>query len=164
MIGNDLILALLLAASAFYLIQQVFIIVGWLKGPLLHKFEQYGDDEPVYYPLPGVLAALGVFLLAFGFLVYPILPAPFLPAGPGVLMMAAAYASWHYREVAFRHPDLLQTYPRWLHTLREYTTREERRRLAYRWLTLSWRTRLLYNSSDKAFLLWADLVVMATVS
>jgi len=159
-----LFLGLVLSASAFYLIRQVLIVVGLLKGPLLRLFEQYGDDEPVYYPLPGILLSLSVFLLAFGFLVYPILPAPFLPAGPGGLMMAAAYFAWHYRDVAYRHRDLYQAYPRWLNRLREYTTREERRRVAYRWLTLSWRTRLLYNSSDTAFLLWADLVVIATVT
>lgn len=157
-------LAMLICGSALYLIRQVLIVSGLLKGPLLHLFEQYGDDEPVYYPLPGVFASLGVFLLAFGFLVYPIVPAPFLPAGPAVLAFAAAYAAHYYRDVAYRYPEISQAYPRWLHRLREYTTREERRRIAYRWLTLSWRTRLLYNSSDKAFLLWADLVVMATVT
>jgi hypothetical protein len=157
-------LVVLLGASAVYLVRQVLIVSGLLKGPLLRRFEQYGDDEPVYYPLPGILISLGAFLLAFGFLVYSIIPAPFLPGGPAVLAFAAAYAAWHYRDAAYRHPEISQAYPRWLAHLREYTTREERRRIAYRWLTLSWRTRLFYNSSDKAFLLWADLVVLATVA
>ncbi len=153
-----------LAASAFYLIRQVLIVAGLLKGPLLRQFEQYGDDEPVYYPLPGIFISFAVFLLAFGFLVAPILSAPFLPAGPGILMLAVAYAAQHYRDRVLRYPQVAQAYPRWLHRLREYTSREERRRIAYRWLTLSWRTRLLYNSSDSAFLIWADLVVLATVN
>ena len=53
-------------------------------------------------------------------------------------------------------------WPRWIHELREYTTRDERRRIAYNWLRLPLRTRLHYNSDDRAFMLWADLLVLST--
>lgn len=159
-----ILLFIILGASSVYLIRQVLIFAGMLKGPLLSLFELYGDDEPFYYPFPGILIALAAFLLAFGFLVEPIISAPFLPAGPGLLMLTAAYFAYRYRDVALRHPHIFQAYPRWLFRLRDYTSREERRRIAYRWLTLPWRTRLYYNSSDSAFLLWADLIVLATIA
>lgn len=162
--NDSLLLISILVASTAYIVRHVLIFAGFLKAPLLKQFERYGDDEPFYYPIPGILTALAGFVLAFGNLVAPIISAPFLSNGPALLVLVAAYLTWRYRDVAQRHPSILQAYPRWLVRLRDYTTREERRRIAYRWLLLPWRTRLLYNSSDSAFLLWADFVVLATIA
>lgn len=162
---TTLIMTLLFFGAALvYVIREVLIVVGFLKGPLLRQFEKYGDAEPLHYPLPGLFVALAVFLLIFGFAVENIIDAPFLPYGPPMLMLTAAYAAFHYRHLAYRHPDIFRAYPRWLRILRENTDREERRRIAYRWLQLPWRTRLALSSSDHAFLLWADFVVLSTLS
>jgi hypothetical protein len=152
------------SAALIYTIREVLIVVGFLKGPLLRQFEKYGDSEPLHYPLPGLFLALAVFLLLFGFAVEPIMNAPFLPYGPPLLMVAVAYAAFHYRHLAYRYPHIFRAYPRWLYLLRENTDREERRRIAYRWLQLPWRTRLALSSSDHDFLLWADFVVLSTLS
>jgi hypothetical protein len=42
------------------------------------------------------------------------------------------------------------------------TTRAERRRLAYMWLRLPAKLRLIYNSNDRAFMEWADMVILST--
>lgn len=160
--SDGVILFAVLAGTAFYIIRQVLIFAGFLKGPLLRQFEQYGGAEPFFYPWPGMLIALAVFLFAFGGLVRPIISSSFFANVPGILTLVVAYFVWRFRDVAERHPHIFNAYPRWLLRLREYTTREERRRIAYRWLMLPWRTRLYYNSSDAAFLLWADFIVLST--
>ncbi len=132
-LSSILVIVLLLGASIFYMVRQVLIFAGFLKGPLLYQFERYGDAEPVYYPLPGLFLALAAFMLVFGFAVEPIISAPFLPYGPPFLLVWASYAAFHYRHIAYRYPRIFRAYPRWLSQLREYTTREERRRIASSW-------------------------------
>ncbi|MFO7323331.1 MAG: hypothetical protein DIU68_016495 [Chloroflexota bacterium] len=156
------VLGLLLLTSLIYLIRHALVLAGLLKGPILRLFEKYGDEEPFYYPLPGMLVALSVFVLALGILVAPYVRAFYLPAGPALILLILAWIAWDRREVARRHPEIFMVYPRWINHLREYTTREERRRIAYMWLHLPWRTRLHYNSNDRAFLLWTDLLVLST--
>lgn len=146
------------------LMREALIIVGMLKGPILAKFERYGDDERFYYPVPRILIAAGVFALGIGVWIYPYVRLPLMPAGPGILLFFAAYFAHQHIDFARRHPEIFQSFPRWHRELREYTTRAERRRIAYMWLDLPLKTRLLYNSSDRAFLHWADMIVLATVS
>jgi hypothetical protein len=148
----------------FYLARTTLIIVGWLKGPLLRQFEKYGDDEPFYYPLPGLMVCLAIFAFFGGGLLAPVWRVWCLPFGPGLLFVFVAYYTWYERDRARKWPSIFMRYPHWQNTLRDYTTREERRRIAYRWRDLPLRTRLLLSSSDADFFRWADLVVMGTVS
>jgi hypothetical protein len=137
------------------------ILAGFWKDPILRGFEHYGDDERLYNPLPGLLLWSGVLLLGAGIWADPLVEN--IPTWlPGLLLINFAYSAHRYRALWERFPFLLAL-PRWSAQLREYTDREERRRIAYNWLDLSWRTRLLFNGSDRAFLQWADLIVMATV-
>jgi hypothetical protein len=99
-----------------------------------------------------------------GHWVAPILKLWLLPAGPGLILLALAYFVYYRRDFARRHPEIFLLLPRWCAQLREYTTREERRRIAYYWLNLPLRTQVQFNSNDRAFLIWADMIVMATVT
>ncbi len=63
-----------------------------------------------------------------------------------------------------QYPDIFLSLPHWYVELRERTTREERRRIAYMWLCLPRSTRLHYNGSDRNFQIWADQVILATIS
>jgi hypothetical protein len=81
----------------------------------------------------------------------------------GVLILFLAWTSANYSDVVQHYSHRLPVLPLWYARLQENTSRNERRRLAYMWLRLPLRTRLLYNASDHAFFLWADLVIAATV-
>ncbi len=154
----------MLAGAMLYLTRTTLILVGWHKGPILKQFEKYGDDEPFYYPLPGLLICAGVFAMLGGGLLAPIWRLWCLPFGPGLLLFLAAYYSYYERETARRLPSIFMRYPRWQNELRDYTTREERRRIAYRWHDMPFRSRLLLSSSDVDFFRWADLIIMGTVN
>jgi hypothetical protein len=163
-IGKTIFIALTVIGGLALLIREGMILTGLLKGPILHMYEKYGDDEPFYYPLPRIFASASVLTLGLGFWLSPYFPGLFLPAGPALLMLVAMGIAINYTDVARRHPHLFQVLPRWSHDLREYTSREERRRIAYMWLDLPLRTKVLFNSSDRAFLHWADFIVLSTVA
>jgi hypothetical protein len=152
-----------LLISVVFLVRIGLILIGLLKGPVLQTFEKYGDAENVYYPLPSILLWAGIFILSMtGFLADR--ASVFLPTAPfGIFMLIAAYFAYTHPEIARQYPRLFMSYPRWYFDLRERTSRYERRRLAYMWLWLPRRLRLIYNGSDAAFNQWADLVILATM-
>ena len=45
-----------------------------------------------------------------------------------------------------QHPSVFLRFPSWYREIVDHTTREERRKLSYMWLSLPLRTRLLYNA------------------
>ena len=160
----NFVLAVLIAMSCIvYLMWHTLILIGMLKGPILHKYEKYGDDEPFYYPLPGMFVAAAVLSVVGGYVIAPIARIWCLPFGPGLILAGIGWFVWDRRYIAQRHPEIFQAYPRWCRELREYTSRLERRRIAYAWLRLPWKTRLVLNSNDRAFLQWADMVVLASL-
>ena len=163
-ISDWIVIATALIGTMVYLTRTTLILVGWLKGPILVLFEKYGDDEPFYYPLPGLLISAAVFALLGGLVLAPIWRVWCLPYGPGLLLLLAAYYAHYEAERARNLPAMSMRYPRWQRELREYTTREERRRIAYRWRELPFRMRLLLSSSDREFFNWADLIVMSTIN
>lgn len=158
-----MVYVLLLVACAALLARELLIVAGLLKDPILRAFEKYGDTESIYYPLPGLLLWFGLLLFGLGLLVGPVLGSVAPLVLPALGLTGAALWCYQHPELARRYPDLLMRYPRWYAELRERTSRYERRRLAYLWLTLPRRLRLRYNGSDRAFNHWADLVIMATM-
>jgi hypothetical protein len=159
---NFIVLLLVALGSIAYLMWHTLVLIGMLKGPILRKYEKYGDDEPFYYPLPGMFIAAAVLSVVGGHVIAPVTRIWCLPFGPGVILAGVGWLVWDRKFIAQKHPEIFQAYPRWCRELREYTSRLERRRIAYMWLRLPFRTRLVLNSNDRAFLLWADMVVVAT--
>lgn len=152
-----------LLISIAFLLRIGLILIGMLKGPVLQTFEKYGDAENVYYPLPSILLWAGIFILSMtGILADR--AGIFLPTVPfGIFLLIAAYLAYTHPELPRHYPRIFMSYPRWYFELRERTSRYERRRLAYMWLWLPRRLRLIYNGSDAAFNQWADLVILATM-
>lgn len=141
------------------------IFIGMYKSPLLQLFEKYGDDENHFFPLPRMLFWLGIAMATgadaiswIGFWV------PEVVGIIGFLFMFLSYAVTalpiHLKQPLDTFPPL----PTWYHRLRVETSREERRRIAYVWLKLPPKTRLLLNSNDHAFFLWTDLIILSTTS
>jgi hypothetical protein len=154
----------LFVVPVVYIIRSILIVVGLLKGPILRLYERYGDDEPIYYPLPGILLSLASVWVGIVLLVPTSSAVARMSAVPPILLLICAYFAQFYPPSMRYYIERFSISPRWLLHLREYTTRIERRRIAYMWLNLSPRTRLLFNSSDQAFLQWADFVVLASVN
>ncbi len=153
-------------AGTICTIRMVLIIAGVYKDPVLATFEAYGPDEKFYSPMP--LLLVGVTGMIFG--------------GGGLFVEAFDVRLGYFLVVTlslmtlsgsvylYQHPDMMHErmrfawhYPRWYARLRERTTRAERRHLAYMWHYLPGELRRCYNSSDYAFWLWADLVIMSTI-
>jgi hypothetical protein len=157
-----ILLSAALIVSVLFLTRTLFIIIGWHKGPVLKQFEKYGDDENFYYWLPSFIGWLGVFIVSGNFWVEAVWGVAYPFTFFGGLLIVMAYAVYRYPSFLGHPPALLLTHPRWLHELRGRTTRLERRRIAYMWLHLPLKLRLIYNSNDRAFLHWADMIIIST--
>lgn len=139
------------------------ILIGALKGPILHSFEKYGEEETIYYPLPSMLFWTGTFVVSASVLLSEAMGISLQVTVIALLIFGSAYAAWTNPQIARQYPQIFMVLPRWYYDLRDRTSREERRRLAYMWLWLPRRLRLIYNSSDRAFNHWADLVIMSSM-
>jgi hypothetical protein len=151
------------AITAIGLGRSALIVFGLYKDPILWSFEQYGPDERLPLPLATLIGWIGalVVLLGVWMSMYFPLPMPLVTIGAGIIFAAGLcfynymyIYKWYYRVIGL---------PRWHHELLSRTTRYERRRIAYMWLHLPWRLRLLYNSSNASFFIWADFVIMGTI-
>jgi hypothetical protein len=143
----------------FIMMGRVALIVsGRLKGPVLRNFERYGDDETYYQPLTWLLVWFCLslyflnYLIGFVFCMEPLV----------VAVLYMAYVLLNHPQTIKKHDWLFLRYPLWLADLRDRTSRLERRRIAYMWLRLPRRTRFAYNSNDRAFLEWADFIILGT--
>ena len=153
----------LLLGSGLMLLRMVLMISGQLKGPVLQYYERYGDEEIYFFPLPNLLMWLGLTVITGGFVleIWQIVLVPTVPIG--VFLFAMAGVGYYAQRWVRQSADDLPLLPRWANTLFDNTTRHERRRIAYMWLRLPLRTRLLYNANDRAFFGWAELVIVATL-
>ncbi len=148
--------------SGFLLVRLGLVIIGMHKGPLLSLFEKYGDEENHFAPIPRIIGLLGVCTISGSIFFSQFMQIPVVVAYIGVLCMFIYYLIQFWLPEAFRAiTDEFPPLPVWYHQLRERTGREERRRIAYMWLRLPARTRLLYNSNTRAFEHWADLIIIA---
>lgn len=150
--------------SSLAMIREVLILIGWLKGPVLARFEKYGDDEDLYFVLPPLLAWTGAFLISSTvwllLVIQDVMPIIWL----GLLLWGVALFLYHrWKNASPELRRLLLYYPRWQHELLPRTSRLERRRMAYMWLHLPPRLRLIYGGNERAFYEWADFVILATL-
>lgn len=153
----------LILIGSFQLIRMLLVLSGRLKGPLLHIFESYTDKPQEYNALLALSLWMSVFII--GIMVtlsdYMSLPiASFIPLVLTLSIMALAHEQTPFIR---RHLPFLMPEPRWYSDLSSRTTLMERRRIAYMWLRLPRRTRILYDHHDSAFRIWADLVIMGTL-
>lgn len=157
-------LLVLTLLSSLYFVRNLLILAGWLKAPLLRLFERYGVADDSYTVMPELMTSFVLLL----FSVTALLMESFFQTALPVILVGVLYLlGWlmlRSRYAARRFPFLFLSLPVWYSDLRERTTREERRRIAYRWLSLPMRTRLAYSANDHAFHLWADLVILGTVT
>lgn len=158
-----LVLAVLMMALVFigYI---VLTVAGMNKGPVLETFEKYGDDvDAFFFPWPRLMLALAVVTFCISYLMRHNVPSTVPFNLIALLLVFGAYPVNGIRERLHDKPYQMLILPTWYSKLQTETTRYERRRIAYMWLRLPLRTRLIYNASDRLFFQWVDLVIMATV-
>lgn len=146
-----------LIVISFLFLRSLLIVVGWYKNPVLQRFEHYGTER-IFSPI------LSLVLWALVLLAYFIIVIMGFTVMIGIFVLLSLPVVAYYdrlRHFVRDHPDLFMFYPRWYWLLVDRTSREERRRIAYLWLRLPFRTRLLYSTSDKHFEQWADLVLLS---
>lgn len=150
--------------SFAYFARNLLILIGWYKAPLLNRLERYGVGDDSYSAVPELLLSFVLLL----FCVTALFVQDFFKSALPVILVGVIYMlGWlmlRAKVYARRFPFLFMSLPLWYADLRERTTREERRRIAYRWLSLPPRTRIAYSANDHAFHLWADLVIIGTVT
>jgi hypothetical protein len=148
-LGTGVLLVMLLRA--------VLIVIGFYKDPILSSFEKYGE-ESLYSPM------MMLVIWSFAFIAYHLIVFVQSPILKIVMILVALFV-FHIlfvnRDLIRENHHLLRKLPRWYENLSQRTSREERRRIAYMWLRLPLKTRLLYNSSDFYFNQWADLVLLS---
>jgi len=150
------ILTLLFLGTLIMTLRAFLIVIGFYKEPVLRQFESYGEEIHYSPFLSLILWAIGLCL----FLMLALLESSQLVL---IIIVAVAPVALMYSslpELIRDYPDVFLLYPRWYRDLTSGTSREERRRIAYMWLRLPMRTRLLYNARDEWFREWADLVLL----
>lgn len=149
--------------SVLLLVRATLILVGYFKSPIIRTFSEYGPREKLYMPAQQILLWGGVLSFCAGLWSsrYPSLSSTL--AILGVLMGLVVALGYTYAEQAEQIHLKILPFPIWYHELRERTTRYERRRIAYMWLSLPLRARLTYNSSDKMFMIWVDFIIMGAI-
>lgn len=137
-------------------IRAVLIVAGLYKQPILERFENYGDER-IFSPLLGVIFWGVAFMFYFLIVIMRFDILILL-----LLILSLPFVIFHERIIHMvrDYPQVFMMYPRWYRSLIDHTSREERRRIAYLWLRLPYRTRLLYNTRDEYFQHWVDLVLM----
>lgn len=139
------------------LLRAFLVVLGIHKTPVLHHFERYGEEghyspmlDFILWAAINALYSLIFFLEMDHFLLLFIISLPVLV--------------WLYRQVdewVKRYPEFFARYPRWYYRMLVDASREERRRIAYLWLRLPVRTRLLYSARDEFFHQWVELVLLS---
>ncbi len=155
-----LVLLGLAALSGFFLLRLILIIAGVLKAPVLRQLQSYSAVYSSYYPVPAFFIWTGVLLLCGGILSMLVTKSRFPAFIPGVLCLCTAWTSLQYERFWARRGRFL--FPRWYRELQERAGRDEQRRVAYAWLRLPLSTRRRLSFQDRAFGVWADLVLLST--
>lgn len=150
---------LLVTFALIGLARSVLIMLGVYKDPVLHSLEDYGTDKR-YSPLVELIAWVGICLIIF---LIGIADPTVIVIVCVMLLMPATLLYPRVDHLVQRYPHIFLFYPTWYNRLLRTTSREEQRRIAYMWLRLPLRTRILYSTHDAFFHQWTDLVLLSMV-
>jgi len=153
----------LILIGTFQLIRTLLVLSGRLKGPLLHIFEAYTDKTQEYNALRTLALWMSVFIIGIMVTLSDYMSLPIASFIPLVLALSIMALAQDQSPFIRQHLPFLMPEPHWYTDLHSRTTLMERRRIAYMWLRLPRRTRILFNHHDAAFGIWVDLVIMGTL-
>ncbi len=143
-----------------WVIRDILVVTGVYKDPILRRFEVYGTDEDIYSPV--MMLVLSCYLLILLLLIFLAGRTPMMMLM--VFLWSPLYIVYQRRDKLIeKFPHIFLYYPTWRYRLLWRTSREERRRIAYLWLFLPLRTRMLYSTHDAFFNQWTDMVLLTMV-
>jgi hypothetical protein len=137
-------------------IRALLMVIGFYKDPVLASLEKYGNEQ-VYSPMFS-LVIWGILL--FYVLLFWYLNTGMMVALGTVIMIPLASFKEGFENFLEEHPNFFRSFPRWYCELVKRTDRQERRRIAYMWLYLPTRTRMLYNAHPSLFNQWVEQVIL----
>jgi hypothetical protein len=144
---------LLLTIIAFIMtVRALLVVVGAYKDPVLASFEVYGDER-IFSPMFSFLAWGTGF--AYIMLYWYINSGLAFSLGLILAILLAAFRN-KFIDMLYEYHESFRIFPLWYYKLTQNTDREERRRLAYLWLRLPKRTRMIYNTHTIFFWQWVE--------
>ncbi len=151
------VLPVFMFAVMVLFIRACLVTLGYYKEPILSAFQHYGDEvgfSPLFESVAwGTVLAYLLFIA--------LVPSSFLILIGVFCFVGFVMLYWRIRDSVMRHPHIFLRLPGWYREIVDHTTREERRKLSYMWLSLPLRTRLLYNAQHEEFRKWVELVVLS---
>lgn len=151
-----IVLLILTIVALTMTIRSFLIVMGAYKDPIFASFEDYGDER-IFSPMFS-LVAWGI-ILAYVMLYWYISPGIAFTVGL-VMGLPLVAIRESFTEMLMKYHEAFRVFPRWYYKLVQNTDRVERRRLAYMWLRLPPRTRLLYNTHTTFFDQWVEQVLV----
>ncbi len=153
-----LTLVILTIAVSGWLVRRAAVISGLYKDPIMATFRLYGPEMP-FSPLARFFDALGLWSLIVGSIVSSLTTSyRSLWGYAPVIFLALAVMALAGTIITRRSQSLFHTLPLWYSELMRYTTRQERRHIAYAWLRLPRRMRWRLNADQASFRVFVDLV------
>jgi hypothetical protein len=137
-------------------VRTFLIVIGAYKDPVFASFENYGDER-IFSPMFSLVAWAISF--AYMMLFWYINPGLAFSVGLIIGIPLVAFRDI-FEAMVYEHHQAFRIFPLWYHELVINTDREERRRLAYMWLQLPPRTRMIYNTHTVLFLQWVEQVLV----
>lgn len=137
-------------------IRSLLIVIGAYKDPVLASFEEYGSER-IFSPVSHLI--LWSSTLAYIMLYWYFEAGLALALGIIFVVPIAAFKD-NFISFLENHPLLFRSFPRWYFDLVLRTDREERRRIAYMWLRLPIKTRMIYNAQRTLFNQWVEQVIL----
>jgi len=151
-------LILLISFSTLFMTLRAFLIViGTYKDPVLASFENYGEEQ-IFSPIYSLMIWGGAFFYVLLFVYFG--AGLIVVLGLLLLILGTAFKDY-FQHLLHKYHTSFRVLPRWYFDLARRTDREERRRIAYLWLRLPYKTRLLYNARSEHFHKWVDLVLLS---
>lgn len=144
---------LFLTIVTFVMTVRAFLIItGSYKDPVLASFEVYGDER-IFSPMFSFLAwGIGfTYLMLFWYIN--------LGTAYSLGLIAVIFLGIFrepFMNILYKYHESFRIFPFWYHELTQNTNREERRRLAYLWLRLPRKTRMVYNTHTVFFWQWVE--------
>ena len=140
------------------------IVSGWYKDPLMHRFRQYGQENPPC-PVGRFLDMMGLSSMLLAIMFSGVSRSGILGSGKfmPLLMWMLMFVFWSGSLLVRRYPILSQSLPRWYFHLLQTSSRQERRFIGWAWLRIPRKMRWRLNGDQASFRVWADMVRITVI-
>ncbi len=152
-----IMLTLLTTFTFLMMVRSVFVVSGTYKDPVLASFERYGEEERIFSPPISLLIWGACF--AYVSLYWYISGSIAMALGIFTVILVGSLHKVA-SDLLHKYKDFFRKYPPWYDEIIQMTDREERRRIAYMWLFLPAKTRMVYNTNNVLFKQWVEQVLL----